>query len=139
MFNEESGRVNYDKEGHAVALYMSPNGLGWYQTEPITEPAVLRTLLVTAKAEVIVPIPLQIHARSILQPEVLLRQGEQLATAAFSVPMVMEALKQSTALICPADLADAELDAELNGQSSQLMVWSDEHASADLRYYIWRD
>lgn len=104
----QSGRVNYDKEAHAVALHMSPNGLGWYQTEPITEPAVLRTLLVAAKAEVIVPIPLQVHARSVLQPE-------KLATAAFSIPMVMEALKQSTVWICPADIADAELDAELNG------------------------
>ena len=56
-FDSENGRVNFGADGTAVKLFMSPNGLGWYKTEPITEPEVLRTLLQSTNEQPVMNVP----------------------------------------------------------------------------------
>ena len=48
MFDSD-GRVNQGS-GITVNLFMSSNGLGWYQNSPITEPDIIRALLETLPA-----------------------------------------------------------------------------------------
>ena len=56
-FDIENGRVNFGADGTAVKLFMSPNGLGWYKTEPITEPGVLRMLLQGTNEQPVMNVP----------------------------------------------------------------------------------
>ena len=56
-FDSENGRVNFGADGTAVKLFMSPNGLGWYKTEPITEPGVLRMLLQGTNEQPVMNVP----------------------------------------------------------------------------------
>ena len=57
VFDATNGRVNYDKHDKPVKLFMSSNGLGWYQNEPIKDPQVLRALLTGAQVNPTMSVP----------------------------------------------------------------------------------